>query len=557
MAKKYLILSAILLVAVLALVSVSNAFAAEPCFNCMPNDLETLRLKNRTQGSATWQDPISANPGDTIGFDIYYHNSSIGTTAKNTRVKIEFPTDLRTQIVTTGHIGCDNCSTKSDTGTINLSSLQCLNFSTKVLWYPNQSTQGQEVSATLSSGNIEVNIGDITCVNAAQCWDNQGHLVFEATVSNLSPSLTISTLSRNLTQGQTSYQDSISVSPSDIIEIRIEINSNGSAPANNVFVKATLASNISYQDTLTIDGVNSTADIINGFNLGAISIGQSRVLIYRVQIASESQFGYGTTNLVVNTQTSGDNVSQISDPTSINVYRPQPSQPSQPPATIYYPVSYYPAPLTISPANIAISSLVKNLTQNSDWQTFVETKPNDLISFSIKVSSISNLGIASNVYLKVIIPNGLIYQPNSLTIEGVSSTADIVQAINLGDFYASQSKVINFKVKVGPENQFSYGATDLIVTASAYNSYNNVNATNKISIIRKAVLGAATEIKTGLTNNKILDWIIIPLLMTIGFIWVFSSQLIDLNGWLEKKKKIAFESKIERLLKRKISKLKI
>jgi len=45
--------------------------------------------------------------------------------------------------------------------------------------------------------------------------------------------------------------------------------------------------------------------------------------------------------------------------------------------------------------------------------------------------------------------------------------------------------------------------------------------------------------------------------MTIGFIWVFSSQLIDLNGWLEKKKKIAFESKIERLLKRKISKLKI
>ena len=96
MNKKLFISIFILTVAVLALVITDVVLAAKPCFNCMPNDKETLRLKNRTAGDSEWQDPISANPGNVIGFDIYYHNSGLDSTARNTRTRITFPTDLRT-----------------------------------------------------------------------------------------------------------------------------------------------------------------------------------------------------------------------------------------------------------------------------------------------------------------------------------------------------------------------------------------------------------------------------------------------------------------------------
>ena len=44
-----------------------------PEFNCDPQDLELLVLYNETKESG-WRDPISADCGDRIAFQVYYHN---------------------------------------------------------------------------------------------------------------------------------------------------------------------------------------------------------------------------------------------------------------------------------------------------------------------------------------------------------------------------------------------------------------------------------------------------------------------------------------------------
>ncbi|GEM_PF-6200654 len=156
-----------------------------PQFNFMTNDKETLRLKNKTKGTADWQDPISADAGDTISFDVYYHNGIECSTAKNVKISIEFPTEPGNKIVTVGIIEADNATAVYDQGTINLTNNanEKLIFKTTALWYPNQSSEGKSVPVTISNNRATVTIGDIE-----GCWPYQGHVVFEADLS-LTPTL--------------------------------------------------------------------------------------------------------------------------------------------------------------------------------------------------------------------------------------------------------------------------------------------------------------------------------------------------------------------------------
>jgi len=156
----------------------SSTCALCPQFNICPQDKETLRLKNRTRGDTEWQDPISANPGDKVAFDVYYHNGITGSVAKNTKIRLDFPDTPKSQIITTAYLWADNASYVSDTGTINLSSPQKLVFESTAKWYPNQGTTAINVPVTqINPCSILVDIGDIQ-----GNWDYQGHVVFEARI---------------------------------------------------------------------------------------------------------------------------------------------------------------------------------------------------------------------------------------------------------------------------------------------------------------------------------------------------------------------------------------
>ncbi len=154
--------------------------AQTPEFNNHPNDHKTLRLKNRTQGTVNWTTPISANSGDRISFDVYYHNNIDGSVAKNTKVRIDYPCNDRSIIRPTAYISADNVSTVSDTARINVNSPQKLVFDSVAKWYPDQKTTHTNISITqVGSCSVEVDIGDIE-----GCWPYQGHVVFDATLTD-------------------------------------------------------------------------------------------------------------------------------------------------------------------------------------------------------------------------------------------------------------------------------------------------------------------------------------------------------------------------------------
>jgi len=150
-----------------------------PQFNNCSGDLELLTFKNRTQNTADWQSSISANPGDTIAFNVYYHNCITESTANNTRIRIDFTNVETSPIVTTAYLWAENASYVTDSGNISLTTPQKLNFASTAKWYPNQTNSNPTmVSVTVNVTSAEVSIGSIQ-----GGWPAQGWVVFEATLS--------------------------------------------------------------------------------------------------------------------------------------------------------------------------------------------------------------------------------------------------------------------------------------------------------------------------------------------------------------------------------------
>jgi len=75
------------------------------------------------------------------------------------------------------------------------------------------------------------------------------------------------------------------------------ITSTGSTGVQSVILKDSLPWQLTYQNNLKINGVSSAGDILTGLNLGTISPGQSKVITFEAQVASEDKFIYGTTTL--------------------------------------------------------------------------------------------------------------------------------------------------------------------------------------------------------------------------------------------------------------------
>ena len=190
---------AVTIIAILAVLAAGLVIASTTGFNIMSGDQELLRMKNQTQGTVDWQDPISANAGDEIKFLVYYHCGTDDPAwstirAYNSIAKIEFPTSQQTVITTTGRISANNLTTVSNTGTINVSSPQKLNFSGTAVWY--HDGESYNITATVGNGYIEVNLGNIKC-DRMDCYDNAGFVVFTAMVSSIFPLPTVDLKANN------------------------------------------------------------------------------------------------------------------------------------------------------------------------------------------------------------------------------------------------------------------------------------------------------------------------------------------------------------------------
>ncbi len=183
---------------------------------------------------------------------------------------------------------CSNnsCVTIGNTCTGN-SYLQC--SGNAVYWFNSCGIQ-QSLYQTCSSGQI---CSNNTCVTQNQN-QNQSNLLVTTRVRNLS--------SGNLVWGATA-----TASPSDILEIQITLQNTGSQIINNIIVKDTLPANMYYYNNLTIDGVANSGNIISGLNIGSITVGQTKIITYQLQIAPSQNFPLGSSNLSNSITISGNN----------------------------------------------------------------------------------------------------------------------------------------------------------------------------------------------------------------------------------------------------------
>ena len=209
-----------------------------------------------------------------------------------------------------------------------------------------------------------------------------------------------------------------------------------------------------------------------------------------------------------------------------------------------------------SDVSLNVSKSVKNLSRgDTKWyHSYRSADPSDRLLFQIKIESTGDAK-ARDVMVKDDLPDNIVYQGN-LRIDNVYSSKNIsTRAINIGNLSPGQTKVITFEAKVAPETKFSYGTTNLINTALAYNAETSDSDTCKIIVRRKAVAGAATDIPTGISNG-ILNSILFPLIISFAIVWIFKSKIIGLDKWSEKRRKEIEEYRAKKLLKKKIAQLR-
>ena len=375
-------------------------------------------------------------------------------------------------------------------------------------------------SAGTYTAKVRVERGGVAATDSA---------IIEVYTNN--PNLTVVNDAKDLTQGETNYSSIVSAHPSDKIEFRIKISSNGDSALHNVRVKDRLPARIDYLGNLTIDGQSSNQSIIDGLSLGDFSVGESKTIIFQSIVEPEEKFPTGTTVAINRADAWGDNASVKEDSATVNITKP-----------------------AASPGKVSVNKLVRNLSDGTDWANSVSADPGEALSFAIQVTAVNSA--LDNVIVKDVLPDRIIYRGN-LKIDDTALTGDISSGLNIGHLSTHQTKVITFNAQVAQKDKFSFGETDLINTASAHTGSISNSDTATVKVAKKAVAGAATSIYTGITDNVFVDSFILPLIISLFVVWLFKAHIINFEGWLDSRKRKYQEYRSKKILQLKIAKARL
>jgi len=204
--------------------------------------------------------------------------------------------------------------------------------------------------------------------------------------------------------------------------------------------------------------------------------------------------------------------------------------------------------------NIFVEESARNLSDGTGWANLIYANPGEIVSFFIRVRADgSNL---TNVIITDTLPGKLIYQNNSLQVNGAAVSGNIFSGLNIGDLYLGQEKTITFNAIISPSGSFNLGQTQLVdtVLVSSLNNSNSKSAT--VVVTRTAVAGAATDVSTGITDNLLLDSFFLPLSAALGIIWFFKAYIINIQDWFYLKRKKYQQYSVKKVLELKIADIK-
>jgi len=182
-------------------------------------------------------------------------------------------------------------------------------------WSGSKPTWGSEETSNLTYSQTYT----LTCSNQAGLnSDSVTIYVSLAPPPYIPATLTIQKLVRNLSDG-TGWSDSVFADPAEVLSFLINVSGNGST-LYNVMVKETLPEKISNLRNLKMDGATLFGNITSGINIGNLYPNQTRTITFDADLASQSQFAFGETQLI-NTVLAYTTQTSVSDTAKIIVFK--------------------------------------------------------------------------------------------------------------------------------------------------------------------------------------------------------------------------------------------
>lgn len=413
---------------------VQPVLAATPQFNFMSQDSKTLVVANRTTGSGWQNSSVTVNSGNSVAFQVYYHNGVLNSTAQNTRIRLNFPTGYQNNIGVNVTLSADNAGAVTDSVTLQSSSVaQRLEIDTaSIRWYPNQTQTAQYISAS-SSGNgyVEVNLGSIQ-----GCWEYQGYVTFVGTLSPSTPSsqdpnLSIVKTVRNLSDS-TGFADSVNADRNDELEFKLNITSTGNSAANNARVRDALPSTLNYVSGSTrIDGSYQSDGLVgvSGISLSNLPNGSGKEITFRAKVDANAYSG----SAVNYAYTWADNVSLKEDT-----------------ATVYIQGG------SSGSSDVSIEKDVRNITDGTGWSNSVSANASDELEFRLRITSTGNSTLY-NVRVRDSLPYQLDYSSGSVRVDGSYYSDDLFNSggINIGSLSSGQTKDVTFRAYAHDDYYYS------------------------------------------------------------------------------------------------------
>ena len=452
--KAFLVFTAII---VSQLTLPADLLASGPKFNFLAGDFELLRGANASQNETKWHDPVSAKAGDSVAVIAYYHNGVEKTTAKNTTIRVELPTNTAKTLVLKGHLKADNASSEvKDNFTINAAQSSTVEYIPGTTqWYANGSQTPQTLADGITSSK-GINIGDVN-----GCWQFAGYVVFQVQVKIPGqPNISIDkTVSNSTTQSGThNWVKENTAKAGETLAYKLYFKNSGLATAENVKISDTLPNYVSYVAGSTNLYTNKTgtagtklADSItgSGIDLGDLKTGNENSGFVVFQVKITKSLTPGSYTLINKAKITSSNAGSKEDSAKTKVTIVMPGQ-----------------------VNDTITKLVRNVSQNqSEFVDSNSALAGQTLEYKISFTITGDIN-AKQVRISDVLPNvagaPVHFVANSAKLniaghESQLSNSIVSTGVNLGDLAPGTSGVITFRVTV--DNNPSVGEFNLINTA--------------------------------------------------------------------------------------------
>jgi len=261
-------------------------------------ELPLFEGANITKNQQGYSDPVTGNPGDNIAGLIYIHNDVKGSTATNSKVKVDLPsTTTNKSAVLKETLSAENANPTeiSDTLTANLSADANINYVPgSAKFYHVVNNQSVEIPFPNGDGNnlttTGVNLGKLQGCTEFVYFIS---FIFKTTPKDVpAANFTVAKTVRNISCGETSFVKSNYANPGETLEYKIDFQNTGKAAAD-IFVVDKIPTGTTFvpgSATLTRSGTEQKlSDILvgEGVSIANVAAGEKGTIKFKVKVNSD------------------------------------------------------------------------------------------------------------------------------------------------------------------------------------------------------------------------------------------------------------------------------